>query len=97
MIIKDTLDEFHSHWLSIVNPLNPSRADVMSVAEIETPPDFIESACHFPHFVHIASHGVNVLGDRDQRQCNRLVAGDHCIGITGRHVLALTLSYGLFL
>lgn len=82
--MKDALDEFHSHWLSIVNP---SRADVMSVAEIETPPDFIESACHFPHFVHIASHGVNVLGDRDQRQCDCLVAGDHCIGIAGRHIL----------
>lgn len=82
--MKDALDEFHSHWLSIVNP---SRADVMSVAETELHPDFIERACHFPHFVHVASHGMNILGNRDQRKCNRLVAGDHCIGITGRHVL----------
>lgn len=67
--------------------VNSSRAGVLSAPEIETPPNFIERACHFPHFVHIASHGMNILGDRDQRQCDCLVAGDHCIGITGRHVL----------
>ena len=53
------------NFIHIGCQLNSSRADVMSVAETELHLDFIERSCHFPHFVHIASHGVNVLGDRD--------------------------------
>ena len=59
----------------------------MSAPETELPPDFIESACHFPHFVHIASHGVNVLAIEINANAIALLLADHCIGIAGRHIL----------
>ena len=59
----------------------------MSVEETELHPDFIESACHFPHFVHIASQDVHVLAIEINPNAIALLLADHCIGITGRHIL----------
>ena len=59
----------------------------MSAPETELPPDFIESACHFPHFVHIASQDVHAWAIEINANAIALLLADHCIGIVGRHIL----------
>ena len=62
----------------------------MSVEETELHPDFIESACHFPHFVHIASQDVHAWAIEINHNAIALLLADHCIGIAGRHILIMS-------
>ena len=55
----------------------------MSVTETELHPDFIESACHFPHFVHIASQDVHAWAIEINANAIALLLAVIALGLPG--------------